>query len=629
MTTREAVTGAPLEALEARLARARERDDPDALIVALNDLAWARRSSPDRDAHRLASEARDLAKARGDKLNEARALRTMAMTGEDTSALRTILSMADEARRLFDEVGDAAGRAGSRDFLASIYEYIGNLSGGLELALDALVIARTLGDPVRIGYALSSVGGILAASGQREEGLARLREALGLFEEVGDARGTTTILTRLAKIQTEAGALDEAQTYAERCRALAESQGDAWTVVSTDRALAEIAAERDQYDEAERLYRRALAALDRDILRQLLGSEIQVSLGRLLLERGEPERARPELQAALRAVEGHEVSARIEASARGVLAEVEEQLGDPVAALHHLKAKQALDRAVFELDAKNRLAQVEARAETEAIKKDAEIHRLRFVELHRMQAKLVEAEKMAILGQLAAGTAHELNTPLGVLRSNAELVTRASQRLLELVPADAAEGDVARRLARAVTKCRRTTDAAVDRIATIAESFARFTQLDEAEQQIFDVREGLESALALLAPTLPRDLEIERSLADVPPIEGYPREVNHAFLTVLENAAQAIRGPGVLRIATASRAEMVEVVVADTGCGMTAEQVRSLFEVGLGPSGQRTKMRLGLTAAQATVSRHGGRIEVDSAVGQGSTFRFLFPASAR
>ena len=172
-------------------------------------------------------------------------------------------------------------------------------------------------------------------------------------------------------------------------------------------------------------------------------------------------------------------------------------------------------------------------------------------------------------------------------------------------------------------------EGALARIGTVAQSFKRFAQLDQAEQRVFDLREGLESALALLRPTLPEGVVLQAELHDVRTLEGWPRELNHAFLTVLQNAVQAIDGAGTVTAVTEQEGDTVVVRVQDTGRGMSQEEAAHLFDIGWSEGGGRTKMRLGLSAAHTTTRRHGGTIEVASTIGAGTTITFRFPPRNR
>jgi two-component system, NtrC family, sensor kinase len=611
--------------LEARLAAATEVIPR---IDALSDLAWALRTDDVPRAHVLSKEARALAIEHKQKLQQARAARTMAMTIGDTDDLHQIIRLADESKDLFDEVGDAAGRAASRDFLASIYEYIGEATIALDLALDALSIARALGDPTRQGYALSSVGGLLAASGDLEGGLERLHEALGIFEAAQDIRGITTICTRLCRVLKSAGRREEALRYAERCRDIGEETQNEWSYATALSVMAELEEERGRVFEAGALYRESLTSMTTETIRALLGSGIQVAFGRLLIKQGALDDAARELNDALGRIEGNPVSIVTQTSVHEALADLCERQGALREAIDHLRKAQGLREKIGQREARNKLAQVEARASMEAAKKDAEIHRLRFVELHGMQSKLVEAEKMALLGTLAAGAAHELNTPLGVLRNNTQLSATATARLLELVRGEELGARVAK-LGAVLESCRESTAQAVERISAVAESFMRFTQLDQAQVRAFDVREGLESALSLLEPGIPPGITLERRFEVVPPIQAWPRELNQALFTVLRNAVQAIDGSGVVSAETGAADGHVFVRVRDSGRGMSAEKAARLFDMGWSEEGARTKMRMGLCAAHATTLKHGGAIAVQSKLGQGTTVTFTFPISAR
>jgi serine/threonine protein kinase/tetratricopeptide (TPR) repeat protein len=373
----------PISELEARLAAASEPPvNAVERIDALNQIAWELRGRDVPRAHALASEARELAIAHDYPLGQARAARTMAMTVEDLRALERVMPLAEEAKRLFDQVDDGPGRAGSRDFLSSLHEFLGDLGTGLELALDALSIARQIGDPVREGYALSSVGGILAASGEVDAAVERLEEALRLFRSVDDAGGIGTITSRLARILKDAGRHDEALKYARMCRETAEKTDSVYLSWATSNVMAAIEAERGNHREAERLYRAALDSFDDTSGRVIVGAESSVALSRLLIARGALDEAEAELLLPLSHMDGNPMWSASAATLHEVVAELRELQGDLRASLDHLRKSQALREQVSRRDARAKLAQVEMRAAMEAARKDAEIHRLRFAELH-------------------------------------------------------------------------------------------------------------------------------------------------------------------------------------------------------------------------------------------------------
>lgn len=592
-----------------------------AQINALLDQAWELRNSDTREAHAKAKEARARSIEQGYKRGQARGARIMAMTVPDLHAVNALIELAEEAKDLFDEVGDDEGRAGSRDFLASIYEYMGDLAGALALALDALSIARDIKDPVRQGYALSNVGGILAASGEAEAGIEHLQEALELFKQVSDEQGIISIRVRLCEVFKNAGMLDKASQCAQECIEAARKATDdsphypLWAALST---LAEVEEAAGRLEKAEALYREALATeWGTETGRDAIGTKTQVALGKLLAKRGEPEQAEVELTDVLRRLADMPFAIVNEAAAHEALSELYESRGRPAEALSHLRSAAGLRAKIAEQDARNKRIQIEIRAKMEKARKAAEHHRMRFVELHEMQAKLVEAKKMALLGKLAAGAAHELNTPLGVLKSNNELARSAMRRLLERVPQEA-------KLASILESCQSSSDEAVERIGAIVQSFSRFTQLDQAQRRDYDVREGIESAVAMLRPSIGPRIQVRCELEEVPRIDAWPRELNHAFLTVLQNAIQAIDDEGEVSIETSASSEHVYVKICDTGRGMSKAELDHLFDVSWSEDGQRTKMRLGLSAAYHSMQKHGGSVEVQSAPGKGTTVTFRF-----
>ncbi len=612
--------------LEARLAAVPSGPEhARARIDAQLDLAWALRLGEVERAGELAREARDAARSLGYKPGQARAARVLGMTISSVHTMRDAFALGEEARQLFDEVGDRAGSAGARDFLATLYEFIGDYSTGMDSAVNALGIAREIEDPVRQGFALSNVGGILAARGDVPAAFARFEEALALFESVEHGQGIARICWRLSRLCRESGELERALAFARRVGEISERSGSFYDRSAALSALAELELEKGARGEAERLFRAALDAFPHPETRAVIGMSAVVSLARLLSDRGAFEEAEQLLGDLLDKLEALGVTPAQHANIHEVLADVSEGRGNLVKATRHLREAIRLKERAARNEARDKLAKVELRAEMQAAQQQAELHRLRFVELAQMQSKLVEAEKLAQLGTLAAGTAHELNTPLGVLRSNLALYQRALELFGEFAAAAAELPPRLRKLAEALPRCHGTSVEALDRIATVAEGFKRFTQLDSSERRRFDVVEGLESTLSLLLPNVPPGVRVERGLRPVPPIDGWPAALNQAFFTVLLNAVQAIDGSGNVWVETRSEPQVVVVRVRDTGRGMSEAERARLFDVGWSAEGNRTKMRLGLSAVRATVERHRGDVEVASAPGSGTTVTFRFP----
>ena len=600
-------------------------DDPQARVDALLELSWALRFV-DRDrSGRLAAEARELSRSIGYVLGQARAARSLCMTLTSSEMLRDLLALGEEAKVLFDEAGDKAGSAGSRDFLAGLLELVGDLSGAMELAQEALALAREIDDAARQGYALCNVGGVLAASGDAEAAKARWREALELFEQADDALGIGRICQRLSTFYREENDLEQALKYANRLYEVsARSPSPSDRAAALD-ALAELQMLLENFDLAEQLFRQSLDSYHDETMRALAGIAARLNLGRLLVRRGAHAEAEAEITELLTRIAAHGKWHDIEARAHQVLADSRAARGDRDAEVFHLREVVRLQQLAAEHETQDKLGRFEARAEMKAAQQAAELHRLRFVELARMQSQLVEAEKMAQLGVLAAGTAHELGSPLGVLRSNLGLFANGVERLAVLAANEPELRSEVERIRTALSACRRTSEQAVARLAAVAERFGRFAQLDLAEQRTFDVTDGLTSALELLRPNLPPGISLEGCFEPVPHIEGWPKQLNQAFLTVLMNAIEAIDDRGVVKVWTAIEAGEVVVRIRDTGRGMTDEERTQLFDVGWSAAGDRTKMRLGLAAVQATVQRHDGSVRIESAVGSGTTFEFRLP----
>jgi len=255
----------------------------------------------------------------------------------------------------------------------------------------------------------------------------------------------------------------------------------------------------------------------------------------------------------------------------------------------------------------------------------AELERRRSdVALAGVRSKLMQAEKLAALGKLTAGVAHEINTPIGVIRSNADLAKRALSKLREVLARDAGNVDVEKYLT-AIQGATEASSGASGRIGDIVENLKRFTRVDTAAYQLTDIHEGIDSTLALLKPDLSAGVKIDKRYGEVPRIQSHPAELNQVFMTLLQNASDAIDGEGTITITTASGEEKIYIAIADNGRGIPEEQMSSLFDIGFSAKGARVGMSIGLPVAYHIIKNHDGEITVAPNEAGGTLFEITLP----
>jgi signal transduction histidine kinase len=252
--------------------------------------------------------------------------------------------------------------------------------------------------------------------------------------------------------------------------------------------------------------------------------------------------------------------------------------------------------------------------------------------LRTTQAQLVQSEKMASIGQLAAGVAHEINNPIGYVYSNLGslqgylddllgIVRHATGRSTEPPPScDVAflEEDIPQLLAE--------TREGLDRVKKIVQDLKDFSRIDANDEwQPADLVKCLESTLNIVHNEIRYKATVVRELQPLPLIECLPSQLNQVFMNLLVNAAQAITDKGTIRVSTGHDEQQVWVEVADDGCGMSAEVQSRIFEpfFTTKPVGKGTG--LGLSVSYSIVRKHKGSIRLTSAPGQGTAFRVILP----
>jgi two-component system, NtrC family, sensor kinase len=242
-------------------------------------------------------------------------------------------------------------------------------------------------------------------------------------------------------------------------------------------------------------------------------------------------------------------------------------------------------------------------------------------------AAQVNEARLATLGMLVAGLAHELNTPLGAINSNHDVLRRALQKLQDILADEVVEPhelEEVRRIVRAVDGVLRVNDMAVERMTGLVKSLRNFGRLDRAELDFADLHEGIDSTLAIIAHEL-RDLTVQREYGELPLVECHPLQLNQVFINLLMNARQATPDGGTITIRTSAGDTHAEVSVRDTGSGIESANLQRIFEPGFSSKDGRVGMGLGLPICLQIVEQHGGRILVESEPGAGSTFTVRLP----
>jgi signal transduction histidine kinase len=271
--------------------------------------------------------------------------------------------------------------------------------------------------------------------------------------------------------------------------------------------------------------------------------------------------------------------------------------------------------------------------------------------LEERQAQLIQAERMASLGQLVAGIAHEINNPLGYMTSNLATLTQYltvftgllnDYRDFAAAVGPGLQGPAAELLARIqslqeqedldyllsdVKELLNDSREGAQRVADMVQSLKAYVRDDSGQPELVDVNKELATTLKVVWNQLKYKCEVKSDYGQIPPILGQPAQLNQVFTHLLLNAAQAIEQRGVIHVSTRHEGNEVLVSISDTGHGMTPEVIARLFTPFFTTRPPGRGVGLGLSITQGIVSRHQGHIEVRSQPGEGSTFTLHFPVA--
>lgn len=487
--------------------------------------------------------------------------------------------------------------------LGGVYKDLGDFEKALMYQNKSLELFKRNDTPLGVARALSGLGTVYQALGEYERALQHHEESLRIFQEVANPSGESRALSDLGVVYQHLNKLQQALSFHEKSLGIRKKLGNRNAEITS-----------------------------------------LLNIGRTYNQKREPAKALAVLNQALKCAE--EIDARPKLyQIHQALSETYELLDELASALEHLKLYHQIKEDVFSDEANTRLKNLQIQFEVEKSEKEAEIHRLKNIELKKAlsdleeanrelretQAQLLQSERMAVLGRLTAGITHEINNPIGAIKSAADILARSIVRIHQLAEASACVDDLTddkgfHKIVHILEQNSKTLLTASDRIASIVGSLKNFARLDEAEFKKADIHEGLESTLTLIQHELKSGITIQKEYGDVSPIYCYPNQLNQVFMTLLRNAAQAIEKEGVISIKTGTKNGNVFVRIADTGRGMSPEVKKALFELNFTTKKSRVGLGMELHSAYNIIQRHQGSIQVESEVGKGTEFLITLPS---
>ena len=253
------------------------------------------------------------------------------------------------------------------------------------------------------------------------------------------------------------------------------------------------------------------------------------------------------------------------------------------------------------------------------------------IKLYETQDQLVQSREMAALGNLVAGVAHEVNTPLGAINSNAD----TSKRILRIISStvenddgtpwsDEKEAKICQAI-KTLADLNNSTYLAATRIDKIVTALRGFACLDEAEYQTFDLHKGIEHTITLLTFSPEMNVEIKKDFTSLPEVSCKPGQLNQVFMNLLTNGVEAIVKKGKIIIRTRLEGEWVVIQFIDNGRGIPSQDLNHIFDPGFTTKGVGVGTGLGLSICYRIVEDHGGSIDVHSEEGKGATFAIRLP----
>ncbi len=243
--------------------------------------------------------------------------------------------------------------------------------------------------------------------------------------------------------------------------------------------------------------------------------------------------------------------------------------------------------------------------------------------IENQQNQLIQSEKMASVGQISAAVVHEINTPIGAIKSNAQI--------MEMLISQLSTEQDQEKIRKKVGMMKPTNDMIVDasdRVIQIVKSIKNFSRIDQSAFKEADLHEAIDSVLLLTSNMWKSRITIVKAYGSLPPVNCYIGLINQVIMNLVVNAIDSIETTGEIHITTGIRDSAAFIAIKDTGSGIDSEHLEKIFEQGFTTKAIGKGSGLGLAISQNIMEKHAGQILVESIPGEGSTFTIVLPIKA-
>ncbi len=520
---------------------------------------------------------------------------------------RKALEYESMALETFEELGDSTGVSYCCHQIALVYINMGEYSNSLLYVKRAMKIRESQGNRAGVAHSLISMGEIYLKLGLPDKSLESLDKSGIIFSEQKDSFGLSLALHSKGMLYKQLGEVEEAAKCFNDALEIGEETNTPIRIRNAAQELSEIYADQLKFREAYEMY-----ILFKETYDTLYHEENLVKITQMVMQNEYEQRELVQL------------------------AEIERQ--------KQFRKYMMLSFGlilILVLVILNRYY-IKRRANIKLEKQKSELNNT-LTELTQAQSQLVQSEKMASLGQLTAGVAHELNNPLNFITSSINPLQRNMDDLLALLcqyDSVIVEKELSDRFFK-VGELKESMDytfmiketrallkgisEGASRSEHIVKDLRTFSRMDENEFKGVNIHEGIDSTLLLLRNLMKDAITIHKNYGDIPPIECLPGKLNQVFMNILTNSVLAIEGKGDIFVNTCLVGENALISIRDTGKGMPPDVKEHIFEpfYTTRPVGKGTG--LGLSISYSIIEEHNGKIEVISEVGLGSEFIITLP----